>query len=121
MLFRSSRIFVGYNEALTTLSVQALRIISFSYLLNGITTYSSSYFTGLNQGTASLAIAAVKGFVGPLAAVFLLPLVMGAKGLWYSTPAAEVLALLTALVFFLWWKKREARGDLPEPDEEYAG
>ena len=116
-----SRIFVGYNEALTTLSVQALRIISFSYLLNGITTYSSSYFTGLNQGTASLAIAAVKGFVGPLAAVFLLPLVMGAKGLWYSTPAAEVLALLTALVFFLWWKKREARGDLPEPDEEYAG
>ncbi|MBQ6123250.1 MAG: MATE family efflux transporter [Clostridia bacterium] len=114
-----SRLFVGYNEALTTLSVQALRIISFSYLLNGITTYSSSYFTGLNQGTASLAIAAVKGFVGPLAAVFLLPLAIGSKGLWYATPAAEVLALVTALLFFLWWKKREADGDLPEPDEEY--
>ena len=115
-----SRVFVGYNERLTELSVQALRIIAFSYLLNGITTYSSSYFTGLNQGSASLAIAAVKGFVGPLAAVFLLPLVMGPKGLWYSTPAAEVLALLTALFFFMWWKKKEASGDLPEPDEEYA-
>jgi len=116
-----SRIFVGYNEDLTVLSVQALRIISFSYLLNGITTYSSSYFTGLNQGTASLIIAAVKGFIGPLAAVFLLPLLIGAKGLWFATPVAEILALIAALLLFLGWKRREERGDLPEPDEEYAG
>lgn len=114
-----SRLFVGYNEQLTALSVEALRIISFSYLLNGITTFSSSYFTGLNQGSASLAIAAVKGFIGPLAAVFTLPLIIGPKGMWLSTPAAEILALITAAVLFLWWKKREASGDLPEPDEEY--
>ena len=116
-----SRVFVGYNEDLTALSVQALRIIAFSYLLNGITTYSSSYFTGLNQGSASLAIAAVKGFIGPLAAVFLLPPVIGAKGLWYATPAAEVLTLLTAVPLFLWWRRREASGNLPDPDGEYAG
>ena len=116
-----SRIFVGYNEDLTVLSVQALRIISFSYLLNGMTTYSSSYFTGLNQGTASLIIAAVKGFIGPLAAVFLLPLLIGAKGLWFATPVAEILALIAALLLFLGWKRKEERGDLPEPDEEYAG
>ena len=115
-----SRLFVGYNERLTAMSVEALRIISFSYLLNGITTYSSSYFTGLNQGSASLAIAAVKGFIGPLAAVFTLPLIIGPKGMWYSTPAAEILAMITAAVLFLWWKKREASGDLPKPDEEYA-
>ena len=113
-----SRIFVGYNKELTELSVQALRIISLSYLLNGITTYSSSYFTGLNQGSASLAIAAVKGFIGPLAMIFLLPLVMGAAGLWYATPAAEILAALTALPLFIWWRKKEASGDLPEPEEE---
>lgn len=115
-----SRFFVGYNESLTALAVQALRIISFSYLLNGVTTFSSSYFTGLNQGTASLVIAAVKGFVGPLAAVFLLPLVMGPQGLWYSTWATEILALGTVLLFFLWWRKKEDSGELPEPDEEYA-
>jgi len=115
-----SRVFVGYNQDLTALSVQALRIISFSYMLNGITTYSSSYFTGLNQGTASLTIAAVKGFIGPLAAVFLLPLVIGPKGLWYAMPAAEVLALVTVLTFFLRWKRRETSGELQEPDEEHA-
>ncbi len=114
-----SRLFVGYNEQLTALSVEALRIISFSYLLNGVTTFSSSYFTGLNQGSASLAIAAVKGFIGPLAAVFTLPLIIGPKGMWFSTPAAEILAMITAAALFLWWKKREASRDLPEPDEEY--
>ena len=101
-----SRIFVGYNEVLTALSTHALRIISFSFLLGGITTYSSSYFTGCNQGTASMAIAIVKGLAGPLAMVFLLPLLMGNDGLWYSTPAAEVLALLTAIGFFAWWAKK---------------
>ena len=116
-----SRLFVGYNPSLTDLSVRALRIISFSYLLSGITTYSSSYFTGLNLGSASLAVAAVKGFIGPLAAIFLLPLVMGPDGLWCSAPAQEVLALLTALPLFGWWRRREAAGDLPDPDGEYAG
>ena len=115
-----SRLFVGYNEDLTALAVHALRIISLSFLLSGITIYSSSYFTGLSQGSASLAVAAAKGFIGPLAAIFLLPLAMGADGLWYSTPAAAILALATALPFFLWWRNREAGGDLPEPDEEYA-
>ena len=50
---------------------------------------------------------------------FLLPALMGPKGLWYSTPATEVLAMITAAALFLWWRKREASGDLPEPDEEY--
>ena len=112
-----SRIFVGYNPDLTALSTMALRIISLSFLLNGITTYSSSYFTGLNQGGSSLAIALMKSFIGPLAMVFLLPSVLGANGIWYAALAAEVLAVLTALVCFLRWKQREKTGDLPEPDE----
>ena len=112
-----SRIFVGYNADLTALSTWALRIISLFFLLSGITTYSSSYFTGLNLGGSSLAIALAKSFIGPLAMVFLLPLVMGADGIWYSSPAAEVLALLVTLVCFWRWKQREKSGDLPEPDE----
>ena len=113
-----SRIFVGYNEALTMLSVQALRIISISFLLNGITTYSSSYFTGLNQGSASLSIAVVKGFIGPLFSVFTLPLSIGPKGLWYATPLTEIVALIVSALLFLWWMKKEKNGDLPEPADE---
>jgi Na+-driven multidrug efflux pump len=95
-----------------------MRIISFSFLLGGITTYSSSYFTGLNQGTASMAIAIVKGLAGPLATVYLLPLIMGNDGLWYSTPVTEVLALLTAIGFFAWWAKKGEEKALAEVQTE---
>lgn len=101
-----SRIFVGYSEDLTQLSTHAMRVISFSFLLGGFTTFSSSYFTGLNQGSASLGISVVKSFIGPLAAVFLLPGVFGIE-IWYSLPVAEILAMFTAIVFFRWWRKRE--------------
>jgi putative MATE family efflux protein len=102
-----SRFFVGYNEALSALAAHALRLVSLSFLLGGITTYSSSYFTGLNQGGASLIIAAVKGFAGPLAAVWLLPLLIGVNGLWLSLPLAELLAMTAAMACFLWWNRNE--------------
>jgi len=113
-----ARIFVGYDAEVTALAIQALRIICFSYMLSGLTTFSSSYFTGLNQGTASLVIAACKGLIGPLAGVLLLPRLIGATGLWFTTPAAEVLALAAALVFYAWWRKKEESGNLPEPKKE---
>lgn len=102
-----SRFFVGYNTSLSALAAHALRLVSLSFLLGGITTYSSSYFTGLNEGGASLIIAAVKGFVGPLAAVWLLPLLIGVDGLWLSLPMAELLAAVSVLACFLWWNKME--------------
>ena len=103
-----SRFFVGYSEALSALSVRALTLVALSFLPGGITTYSSSFFTGLNQGGASLAIAAVKGFIGPLAAVWLLPLLIGVNGLWLSPLLAEVLAILCAAACFLWWNRHTA-------------
>lgn len=116
-----TRFFVGYNPELTALAARALRMICPSFLLGGITVYASSYFTGLNQGTASLAVAAVKGLAGPLAMVYLLPLAMGSDGLWLSAPAAEVLALGTAAVCFLWWSKNEHRKIHEETLTETAG
>jgi Na+-driven multidrug efflux pump len=107
LAFPVSKFFVGYDKALTVLAVQPLRYLAPVFLAAGITTFSSSYFTGLNQGSASLAIAAVKGFLGPIAAVFLLPLFWGPVGLWLATLAAEVLALITTVLCFLWWNKNE--------------
>lgn len=114
-----SRLFVGYNPELTDMAAGALRIISLSFLTGGITIYSSSYFTGLNQGTASLVIATVKGLIGPLAAIYLLPLIIrpASTALWLASPVAEALALCAVLGCFLWWKRKTADGYLPEPPD----
>lgn len=115
-----SRIFVGYNESLTALAIRALRLTSLAYLLSGMTTYSSSYFTGLNQGTASLAIAAVKGFGGPLLLIYLLPRLIGSDGLWLANPGAEVLATAVAIGCHIWWLKRGERKALEAVGTEQA-
>lgn len=101
-----ARLYVGYNDSLTALATTALRITSPFFLFMGFTTYSASYFTGLNQGTASLIISVMKSFIGPLSMVYLLPLLMGSNGLWAATPSAEVLALIaTVCCFIVYYRK----------------
>lgn len=115
-----SRFFVGkHTEELISLSIDALKLVSVSFLFSGITTYCSSYFTGLNQGTASLIISLVKGVAGPLAMVYLLPAILPspATGIWLSSTGAELLALAAAVICFLWWKRKTAGGYLPEPPD----
>jgi len=98
-----ARIFVGYNETLTDLSTHALRLVSLYLLLNGITIYGGSYFTGLNQGTASLTIALAKGIVGPLLLIWLLPAMFGADAIWLTTPGSELIAAIVMAGFIIWW------------------
>lgn len=113
-------IFVGYHASLHALSAHALRLISLGFLIGGVTVYAGSYFTGVNQGTASLLIALAKGIVGPLLMVWILPAIFGADALWLAYPLAEVLALIAvAACIFWWWRGGEDR-HLGESVEESA-
>ena len=96
-----ARFFVGYDPALTELSVEALKVIAFSYLLGGVTTFSSAFFTGMGDGTGSLIVAALKSFAVPLAGLLLLPLWLGRMGVWLVTPLAEVVAAAAVIAIFL--------------------
>ena len=93
-----SRLFVGYDEALTQLIIRAFSIFAWSFLFSGFAIFGSSFFTALNDGPVSAAIAFLRTLVFQLAAVLLLPLVWGVDGIWLSTVAAEVLAVAVTLV-----------------------
>ena len=93
-----SRLFVGYDEALTQLTIRAFSIFAWSFLFSGFAIFGSSFFTALNDGPVSAAIAFLRTLVFQLAAVLLLPLVCGVDGIWLSTVAAEVLAVAVTLV-----------------------
>ena len=112
--------FVGYNADLAALSVHALRIIALYFLLDGMTVYAGSYFTGLNQGTASLLIAAVKGIISPLVLVWVLQALFGQDGLWLVTPVAEALAMIAAAACILWWWRGAEDRNLGAEAEEAA-
>ena len=101
-----ANIFVGYDPKLMTLAVEALRIIAFSYLLGGVTTFSSAFFTGMGDGTGSLFVAVLKSFAVPLIALLLLPKWLGARGIWIVTPLAEAVSLLAVIAIFLRYRKK---------------
>ena len=86
--------------------------------MNGITIYAGSYFTGLNQGTASLLIAVAKGVVGPLLLVWMLPLLFGADALWLATPGSELIATVMMAGCILWWWRSGEDRHLGEQAEE---
>lgn len=99
-----SNIFVGYDRELTALTIRGFRIMSFSYLFQGLAIYGSSFFTALNDGLTSAIMSFLRTVIFQVAAVLLLPMVLGIDGIWLSVVGAEVVAVAVS-VFFLILKK----------------
>ena len=91
-------IFVGYDPDLFAMTVRGFVIFSLSYLLCGFNIFGSALFTALNNGAVSAIISFVRSLVCQVAAVLLLPLILGLDGVWWSVVVAELAALgLTAV------------------------
>ena len=88
-----SRIFVGYDEGLTALTVKALRLYILAMLICGWNMFASALFTGLNNGVVSAVAAFARTLVFELACVWLLPALLGIDGIWVSWGIAELLSL----------------------------
>ena len=101
-----ARLFVGYDPALTELTVHATRIYSMCFLLSGISMFVSAWFTGLNNGPVSAVASFCRTFVIELSCVFVLPAIVGMEGIWYSAPIAELLALLLGTALLLIFNRR---------------
>lgn len=85
-------VFTGYDEGLMALTVHAFRIYSIAFLLMGVAYFGSAMFTSVENGKISALIAFVETFVFELGCVILLPMIVGADGIWWSIVVAEVAA-----------------------------
>lgn len=101
-----ARLFVGYDASLFELTSKAFLIYSFSFLFAGIAIYGSAFFTALNDGLTSALISFLRTLVFQVAAVLLLPLVLGIDGIWYSIVAAELIAAIVTILFLFIKKKK---------------
>ena len=89
-----AKVFVGYDEGLTALTIKAMRLYMLAFLISGWNMFVSALFTGLNNGGVSAAAAFTRTLVFELACVWILPALLGINGIWLSWPIAEVLSLL---------------------------
>lgn len=101
-----SRIFVGYDAQLMEMTVRGFMIYALSFLLCGFNIFGSSLFTALNNGLVSAAISFVRTLICQIAAVLLLPLILGLDGIWWAIVAAEMVALVLTVFCFIKFKDR---------------
>ncbi|EOS41712.1 MATE efflux family protein [Lachnospiraceae bacterium MD335] len=96
-----AQIFVGYDAELTALTRRGFCLYSLSFLITGFNIFASAFFTALGNGVVSAAISFLRTLVFQIAAVLILPLILGLDGIWLSIAAAEFLALLVTVVCFV--------------------
>lgn len=95
-----SRFFVGYDEELLHVTEHAFYIFAFSFVLAGFNFFASSFFTALSNGAVSAAISFLRTCVFQVAAVMLLPVIMGGiDGIWWAVTVAEVAAFIVSVIF----------------------
>jgi Na+-driven multidrug efflux pump len=96
-----SGIFVGYDQQLYDLTQRGFRLYSLSFLLAGFSIFSSSFFTALGNGVISAVISFLRSLVFQVAAVLLLPFLLGIDGIWLAVTAAELASLAVSAAFLV--------------------
>lgn len=96
-----AKVFVGYDAGLSALTARALALYSLSFLFMGYNIFGSALFTALGNGVVSAAISFLRTLLFQVAAVMLLPLLLGIDGIWLAIVAAELLALIVTAIFFV--------------------
>ena len=101
-----AKLFVGYDPGLYALTVHALRLFAFSFLLAGFNIFASGFFTALNDGGVSATISFLRTLVFQALSVLLLPLILGIDGIWWAITVAEVFACLISVIFLAAKRKK---------------
>lgn len=100
-----AQFFVGYDTELLAMTRHGLRLYALAFLVSGFNIYGSAFFTALNNGLVSAVISFLRTLVFQMAAVLILPMLLGLNGIWLVVLVAELLALGVTLQFFIQKKK----------------
>ena len=92
-----TQIFVGYDPELWAFTCHGFQLYSLSFLFSGFNVFGSSFFTALNNGLVSAGISFSRTLLFQVAAVLLLPLILGVDGIWLAITVAELLCLLVTV------------------------
>ena len=96
-----ARFFVGYDPELLALTSRAFRLYALSFVIMGFNVYASSFFTALGDGVTSALISFQRTLVFQIAAVLILPAILGIDGIWLAVTAAELAALAVSAAMFV--------------------
>ncbi len=99
--------FFNASDKMLEIGVPALRIISISFLLAGVSVICSSFFQALGHGMLSLWISVVRQLFVLLPVAYVLSRIGGLSTVWWAFPVAEVVALILCVVFLRYAYRKE--------------
>lgn len=97
-------IFTAPDSNVYELALQGFRIYSFAFVIMGLGIFASALFTALSDGKTSAIISFTRTFIFIVGAILILPLIIGADGVWAAVPIAEILGFFTA-IYYIFQKK----------------
>lgn len=101
-----AKIFMGQYPDLYDMTVKAIFICSFSFILSGVNIFSSGFFTALNNGTVSAILAFLRSMIFQIAFILVLPIFWQLNGVWFAMTATEVVSIIIAVIFFIAMRKK---------------
>ena len=114
--FAGAEVFAGLylsEGAACTLAAEGLRLYSFSFLFAGIDLFGSAFFTALGNGRISALISVLKSFIFFAIAASVLPVLMGAEGIWLIRPVVQA-AVIFPVFYYMKKYQPEYNYRLPE-------
>lgn len=101
-----SMIFVSYDENLLDMTTYAMRIFGASFAVCGVSIFTSSFFTALNNGLVSAIVSFMRTLVFQILAIMVMPLLFGVIGIWTAVIVAEGLSVIVSIIFLIANKKK---------------
>lgn len=101
-----SKIFVGYDAELLSLTATGMRLYGLSFLIFGTNIFASSFFTSLNDGLISALISFARTLLFQSVCILVMPKFFGTNGIWLSIVVAETLALTVSVTCLITKRKK---------------
>ena len=85
--------FFTQDPAVYHITVEGLKLFSFTFLMIGLNVFISGYFTAIGNGKLSAIISIARSLVFVTILVMVLPRFLGVNGIWLAMPLSELLAV----------------------------
>ncbi|MCL2397190.1 MAG: MATE family efflux transporter [Defluviitaleaceae bacterium] len=97
---------VPVGTAIYDMAFVGTRILAAGFVFMGFNTFSSMWFTALNNGLVSSVLSFFRTLVFVVIAFLILPEIFGLNGAWVAMPAAELLGIGLTIFFFKKMKRK---------------
>lgn len=93
--------FAKPGTAVYALAEEGMTLFAIGFLFMGFNIFVSGFFTALSNGKVSAILSFLRTLVFIVAAILLLPYLLGINGVWLSIPVAELLAAIVSAAYLI--------------------